>query len=150
MLKEDRPAKATFYYSVGDDPMLNLVGDLNFRAAPLTEKGKRYRAIVDKADFIVRFHDQGTEQPGTSASVAKPFSTTPEPVNTHDRLKKILLKKKNQLPKDSRGIVVLEVSELFMLSDFSVESALYGDLVAHFPAMKAPSEENRRAYGNEK
>ena len=35
---------------------------------------------------------------------------------------------------------MLETSELFMLDDFSVETALYGDLVVEFPAVKSPCE----------
>jgi hypothetical protein len=141
ILKEGRPQKATFYYSASDDPMLNPGGDFDSKAMAFTEKEKRCQAIADKADFIVRFRDQGTQQDGTPASLARQFKVPPEPVNTHERLKKILLKKKNQLPKDSRGIIVLEVSELFMLDDFSVESALYGDLLVHFAAVTPPGQE---------
>ena len=42
--------------------------------------------------------------------------------------------------KDSRGIIVLEVSEQFMLDDFSVESALYGDLEVQFRPVSGPSQ----------
>jgi hypothetical protein len=51
-----------------------------------------------------------------------------------------LEKKRDQLPKGSRGIIVLEVSEPFMLSDFSVERALYGDLLVEFPRVKSPGK----------
>jgi hypothetical protein len=47
-------------------------------------------------------------------------------------LRAILNEKRKQLPKSSRGIITLEVSEQFMLSDFSIESALYGDLEFRF------------------
>lgn len=69
---------------------------------------------------------------GTAASLMKKMKLPPEPVNDHERLKAILNEKRKQLPKSSRGIITLEVSEQFMLSDFSVESALYGDLEFQF------------------
>ncbi len=141
ILKEDRPQKATFYYSAGNEPMLNFGGDLDSRALAVTEKEKRHHAIADNADFIVRFDNLGTEHPGTTASLTRTFKLPPEPVNTHNRLKKILQKKRGQLPRGSRGIIMLEVSELFMLDDFSVESALYGDLEVNFGAVKGPGEE---------
>jgi hypothetical protein len=59
----------------------------------------------------------------------KKMKNPPEPVNDHERLKDIIYKKRKQLPKSSRGIITLEVSEQFMLSEFSILSALYGDFV---------------------
>jgi subtilisin-like proprotein convertase family protein len=50
----------------------------------------------------------------------------------------MLSKKKTQLPENSRGVLVFDVSELFMLSDFSIESALYGDLVVRLTAPSTP------------
>ncbi len=65
---------------------------------------------------------------------------TPEPVKTQERLKSILVEKSMQLPKNSRGIIILEVSEQFMLSDFTIMSALYGDLEVQFPPVRGPGE----------
>jgi hypothetical protein len=55
-------------------------------------------------------------------------------------LKGILIDKTSQLPKDSRGIIIFEVSEQFMLSDFTIMSALYGDLEVQFPPVSGPGE----------
>ena len=44
------------------------------------------------------------------------------------------------MPKDSRGIILLEVSEQFLLSDFTITCALYGDLEISFPPVSSPSE----------
>ncbi len=41
-------------------------------------------------------------------------------------------KKREQLPKDSRGLVVPDCSDFFMLTDFSIDAALYGNLMVHF------------------
>jgi hypothetical protein len=96
------------------------------------------RELVDKAKIITAFRDSGTEQQRTSATAWRPFKPSPEPDQTHERLKNILGKKRTQLPENSRGIIVFDVSELFMLSDFSIESALYGDLVVRQTAPSSP------------
>ncbi|HKV24237.1 MAG TPA: hypothetical protein VJN93_06560 [Candidatus Acidoferrum sp.] len=43
-----------------------------------------------------------------------------------------LNEKRKQLQKSSRGIITLEVSDQLMLSDFSLESELHGDLKFRF------------------
>jgi hypothetical protein len=101
----------------------------------LTGKEKEMAA---KAELIAEFHDTGKEQEKTVASAWRPYRSAPEPDQTHERLKKMLSKKKTQLPEYSRGILVFDVSELFMLSDFSIESALYGDLVVRLTAPSTP------------
>jgi hypothetical protein len=60
---------------------------------------------------------------GTPASLYEENENSAEPVKDHERLKKILNDKRKQLPKAYRGIITLEVTEQFMLSDFSVETA---------------------------
>lgn len=141
LLNERRQKKATLYCSTVDEPMLNLGGDFDSSAPALGEKKKQRQSIADNADLIVRFADLGKEQSGTPAFLVRKLKLPPEPVNTHERLKRILQKKRSQLPRNSRGIVTLEVSELFMLDDFSVESALYGDLVVQFSAVSKPGED---------
>jgi hypothetical protein len=105
--------------------------------ANLTEK---HHAIMQKADLIARFDHLGKQQQGTPASLLQPRKNPPEPVKDHERLRNILEQKRGQLPKGERGIIALEVSEMFMLSEFSIESALYGDLVIRFQRVAGPHE----------
>lgn len=106
------------------------------------DPGKRLSAkekeLVEEAEIIAEFHDSGKQQEHTPATTWRPFKSPREPDQTHERLKKLLSKKKTQLPENSRGILVFDVSELFMLSDFSIESALYGDLVVRLTAPSTP------------
>ena len=101
----------------------------------LTDKEKEMAA---EAQLIVEYHDTGEDQEKTVSSAWRPYKSPPEPDQTHERLKKMLNKKRTQLPENSRGILVFDVSELFMLSDFSIESALYGDLVVRLTAPSTP------------
>jgi hypothetical protein len=126
ILKEKKWTAATLYHSPSGT-LLNPGGDFDGTRAV-------YKEVVDKADFVARFMNVGEEREKTTASATRPFKRSPQPDQTHERLKKILNKKRTQLPKNSRGIIVFDVTELFMLTDFSVESALYGDLVVNFSA----------------
>jgi hypothetical protein len=136
VLKENKFKKATFYYAYPDGKVLNPGGD--FYSTDLRDEvQKRCSDIVSKAEVVVRFDRLDEEQKRTPASVSPEVKHPPEPVNTHERLKKILNKKRNQLPKASRGIIVLEVSEQFMLDDFSIYAALYGDLIIEFAPVEA-------------
>jgi hypothetical protein len=55
-------------------------------------------------------------------------------------LKRILQNKRKQLPSGARGIILFDVSELFMLSEFSIERALYGDTLVEFPRVDSPGQ----------
>lgn len=125
VLKNRHDKKATFYY-VQPDRKLLLSGNGPF---DLSEKA---REIMQKADLIVDFEDKGKGMTGTPASLMKKLNSPPESVKDHKRLRKILNEKREQLPKGARGIITLEVTEQFMLSDFSIENALYGDLMVQF------------------
>ena len=132
ILKENKWKRATLYRSPYG-MLLNPDGDF------VGSRGS-YRELVDKADFIARFKNVGEECEKTTGSTLRPFKHTPQPDQTHERLKKILKNKRTQLPKGSRGIIVFDVTELFLLTDFSVESALYGDLIVTFSAAANPEE----------
>jgi hypothetical protein len=125
MLRGGGIKNATFYYARPDGKVL-LQGDGPFDLGPKASE------IMDKADCIVEFNHQGKEMTDTPASLMKKRVTLPEPVKDDKRLRKILNEKREQLPKGARGIITLEVTEQFMLSDFSVENALYGDLQVQF------------------
>lgn len=137
LLKEDRPKSATLYYAHPDGKPLLPDGDLG---GTFARRKKQYQEIVDKADFIAQFSDLGKELTGTPATLSRKLKFPPEPLKTHERLKNILIEKCSQLPKTSRGIIILEVSEQFMLSDFTIISALYGDLEVEFPPVSGPGE----------
>jgi hypothetical protein len=120
VLTKDKIEKATFYYARPDGKVL-LRGDGPFALRPKASE------IMDKADFVVEFKRQGKEMTGTPASLMKKMEFPSEPVQDDKRLREILNDKRKQLPKGARGIITLEVTEQFLLSDFSVENALYGD-----------------------
>jgi hypothetical protein len=130
-LKERGAKEATLHHLRKGEAVLEL---------PEASIPDKYHYILHEADFVAQFRHVGEEAPGTPASFLEQRKNPPEPVKDHERLKNILEKKRDQLPKGSRGIIVLEVSEPFMLSDFSVERALYGDLLVEFPRVKSPGE----------
>ena len=139
-LKGRQAKKATLYYLSPGKFMLTAGGDFDVSFVPHSEREKLNNEIAEKSQFVVRFSHRAAQYPGTAASAARRLKLPPEPLKTHERLKKILKKKKDQLPKGERGILLLEASELFMLDEFTVESALYGDLVVEFTSVKSPGE----------
>jgi hypothetical protein len=129
---KDRGAKnARLYFAGKGDAVLEL---------PDRDLNDKHHNIMRRADFTVEFEHLGKELAGTPATYFEPIKHPPEPVNDHERLKKILQKKRKQLPGGARGIILFDVSELFMLSEFSVERALYGDTVVEFPRVNSPGE----------
>lgn len=107
---------------------------------PGADLKEKHRDIIKRADFIAEFRHVGKELSGTPASFIEPMKHPPEPSKDHERLRKILDDKRDQLPKGSRGIVVLEVSKAFMLSEFSIDTALYGDRLISFAPVSGPDE----------
>jgi hypothetical protein len=105
-LKNEQPKRATLYYLSPEKVMLTPGGDFDVSFVPHTERQKLYKEIVKNAQFVARFDHLGAERPGTSASASKQLKLPPEPQKTHERLKKILKKKKNQLPKGERNPAV--------------------------------------------
>jgi hypothetical protein len=137
ILKDEKWRRATLYYSASGT-LLNPGGNFTDSQGGSSSVRANHQEIVDKADFVASFRNVGEERQNTTASMSREFKRNPEPDQTHERLKKILNKKRAQLPKDSRGVIVLEGSELFMLDDFAIESALYGDLVVTLTAPVNP------------
>jgi hypothetical protein len=107
---------------------------------PGADLARNHRNIMERADFIAEFRHAGRDLPETPASFMEPVKHPPEPSKDHERLRQILDDKREQLPKGSRGIIVLEVSNAFMLSEFSIENALYGDRLIHFAPVSGPSK----------
>jgi len=91
ILKEKKWHSAILYHSPSGT-LLNPAGDCAGAHAADQE-------IVEKADFIARFTNVGEEREKTIASAARPFKRTPQPDQTHERLKRILNKKRTQLPR---------------------------------------------------
>jgi len=131
VLRDRGERGATLHFADKNDAVLLLPG---------TNSTGKYSGILERADFVARFEQIDKEQVGTPASFFQPLKHPPEPVKDHERLRRILHIKRKQLPSASRGIIALDVSELFMLSDFSVERALYGDWLIGFPLGKGPEE----------
>jgi hypothetical protein len=85
------------------------------------------------AHFVAKFYRCGKPQDRTHVSVlslgddAGPL----QPDQTYLRLRGILNKKRVQIPKNSRGVIVLEISDLakLMVDNFTISRALYGDLL---------------------
>jgi hypothetical protein len=123
--------EAKLYFAGKNDGVLVMPG------ADLNEK---HRDIMKRADFIAEFHHAGRVLAETPASFFEPMKHPPEPSKDHERLRQILDDKRDQLPKGSRGIIVLEVSNAFMLSEFSIDTALYGDRMISFAPVGGPSE----------
>jgi len=107
---------------------------------PDADINEKHREIMRRADFIAEFHHAGKALSETPASFFEPMKHPPEPSKDHERLRQILDDKRDQLPKRARGIIVLEVSNAFMLSEFSIDTALYGDRVISFAPVGGPSE----------
>ena len=79
----------------------------------------RYAGIVERANFVAQFDSIGYDLPGTPAILAEPQEHPPKPSKDHERLRRILDDKRDQLHAGSRGILLRDVSELFMLSEFA-------------------------------
>jgi hypothetical protein len=137
----ETPSRYTVKVTVGDDCIAGsgeLKKAIDQIVNALAGLSAQEKELVAQAEIIAEFHDTGKDEEKTVASAWRPYKSPPEPDQTHERLKKMLSKKKTQLPENSRGILVFDVSELFMLSDFSIESALYGDLVVRLTAPSTP------------
>jgi len=137
ILKEENWTRATLYYSEAGK-LLDPGGNFKGSGAASGSIRAKHQAIVDNADFIASFRHVGEQRPKTAASMTREFKPHPEADKSHERLKGILDKKRKQLPKGSRGIILIERSELSMLSDFAIEAALYGNLVVRIGAPESP------------
>src|SRR6266849_2047572 len=101
-LKNEQPKRATLYYLSPEKAMLTPGGDFHASFAPHTERQKLYKEIAEKAQFVARFNQLWAVKKGTASSALRQLKLPREPLKTHERLKKILKKKKNQLPKTCR------------------------------------------------
>ena len=131
VLKDHGAKSARLHFAGKGDAVLELPGgSLN----------NKHHRIMQRAEFTVEFEHVGKQLAGTPASYFEPIKHPPEPVKDHERLKRILQNKRKQLPSGARGIILVDVSELFMLSEFAIERALYGDTLVEFPRVDSPGQ----------
>jgi hypothetical protein len=82
---------------------------------------------------VARFDDTGQRNERTAVGVLRrgEAHALPKPDETYLRLRTPLTKKHKQLPKDSPGIILLDISDLapLMVDQFTIERTLYGDMV---------------------
>jgi hypothetical protein len=136
-LSEKRVQRATLYYrgmndyDVSDGEEREPDYDFSDRQklAAQLEQVERAR----NARFVARFDDAGEDNPRTVVAV-HPLGPNPhllKPDETYLRLRDILKKKREQLPKASRGIIVFDVKDLekLMVDQETFQGAVYGDLV---------------------
>ena len=129
--------EATLYFFGADDDMLiegrieepHLVDVPD--AGQLRVQLARFER-VQKAPFVARFFDTGKESQHTNVAVHPLGSNpkVPQPDETYLRLRDILRKKREQLPKGARGIILLDITELDKLAvdERTLLTALYGDM----------------------
>ena len=134
-LPEKQATKTTLCYWGSDEQTL-IQGDaepkLDYTDAEKLKTQIDQMEQIRNAPFVAEFNDTGAENDRTSVSVhsRNPNPNIPQPDKTYLRLRSILHQKRDQLPKGSRGIIVLELTELEKLGvdHFTLLSALYGDL----------------------
>lgn len=150
-LEKRRVRRATLYYHGPDDYTLREGEERqpNFDYSDGQRLAAQIREMERARDahFVASFDDTGQKNARTAVGVL-PLGSHPhfvQPDQTHLRLRSILGKKRDQLPKGSRGIIVLEVSDLakIMVDQYTFMAALYGDLQV---TLRAAPEGNREAF----
>lgn len=134
-LPEKQATKATLCYWGTDEQML-IQGDaepkLDYTDAEKVKAQMDQMEQIRSAPFVAQFDDTGAENDHTPIAVHSRNSDpqVPQPDVTHLRLRGILHDKRDQLPRGSCGIIVLELTELEKLGidHFTLLFALYGDL----------------------
>ncbi len=105
-----------------------------------------------EARFVARFDDVGQESSRTAVAVLPlgPHRYRLGPDQTYLRLRSILRKKQKQLPKETPGIILLEITDLrkLMVDEFTLSAAMYGDLQMRIrPEPGFPHDMNRKPNG---
>lgn len=141
-LAKRRVARATLYYYDSTDYAVQEGDEVqpkyNYRDPEKLARQIRDQQKVQHAPFVARFYDTGQENERTMVGVhslgAKPHRLKPD--ETYLRLRSILKKKQKQLPKDSAGLIMLEITDLekLMVDEVTLSAALYGDLVMNLRA----------------
>ncbi len=129
-LKHARTEKATLYYFSPSDTILNIGGDIEWQTIDYgnRKEWQRYERS-EQSGFIARFVDLRKEREKTLVGT---HTLSMRPDTSHLRLRGILQRKRTQLPKGSRGILVIDGSG-WLTDEEAFLSSLYGDLVFHIP-----------------
>ncbi|MBZ5507321.1 MAG: hypothetical protein LAO78_17825 [Acidobacteriia bacterium] len=140
-LTERNVKKATLYHYGPEDNSIVVEGAAAEPTFDYTDSEKlkaqiKQADLVERAPFVARFDDTGSENDHTAVAV-HPLGSDPKllkPDKTHLRLRGILHQKREQLPKAGPGIIVLDLSDLEKLGigQEALMSALYGDMQITF------------------
>jgi hypothetical protein len=134
-LTQKQVPKATLYY-YGPDNFTLHEGDEGQPQFDYTDGKKLAEQLkqfehLKAARFIARFDDTGKESDHTPVGV-HPLGEEPhlvKPDETYLRLREILQKKTKQLPKGSRGVILLDISDLskLLVDEETIMHSVYGD-----------------------
>jgi hypothetical protein len=136
-LEKKKPREAVLYYHgpndwiVRDQDVRKMEFDYSDGAKLAAQMQEFERA--GQARFVARFYDSGERRDRTHVSVLS-LGDAPGPLQpdqTYLRLRGILNKKREQIPKNSRGVILLEISALakLMVNEFTISRTLYGDVL---------------------
>jgi hypothetical protein len=140
------PEAVLYYYGpkdwiVREQDVRNIEFDYSDGAKLAAQMQEFERA--GQACFVARFYDSGERRDRTPASVFS-LGDDPGPLQpdqTYLRLRGILNKKREQIPKNSRGVILIEISALakLMVDEFTILRTLYGDVLVN-PVVAAGGE----------
>jgi len=138
-LEEKKPPEAVLYYHGPRDWIVRGqdVRKMEFDYADGAKLAAQMQEFerAREARFVARFYDSGEARDGTQVAVLS-LGDDPGPVQpdqTYLRLRGILNKKREQLPKNSRGVILIEISALakLMVDEFTIRRTLYGDVLVN-------------------
>jgi hypothetical protein len=138
-LEETKLPEAVLYYRGPNDW---VVRDHDVRKAEFDySDGEKLATQIEEferareARFIAHFYDSGERRERTHVSVLS-LGDDPGPLQpdqTYLRLRGILNKKREQIPKNARGVILIEISALakLMVDEFTIRRTLYGDVLVN-------------------
>ncbi len=138
-LEEKKLPKAVLYYHGPNDWIVREydLRDMQFDYADGAKLAVQMQEFewAGGAHFVARFCDSGERQDRTHVAVLS-LGAAPRPLQpdqTYLRLRGILNKKREQIPKNSRGVILLEISALakLMVDEFTISRTLYGDVLVN-------------------
>ena len=139
--------EAVLYYDGPDDWIVREqdLRDMEFDYSDATKLAAQMQEFerARQARFVARFYNSGEQQDRTHMAVqslgddAGPL----QPDQTYRRLRGVLNKKREQIPKNSRGVILIEISALakLMVDEFTILRTLYGDVLMN-PRLAAGGE----------
>jgi hypothetical protein len=134
-LEEKKLPEAVLYYHGPNDWVVrdHDVRKVEFDYSDGTKLAAQIQEFerAGQARFVAHFYDSGERRERTHVSVLS-LGEDPGPLQadqTYLRLRGILNKKREQLPKTSRGVILIEISALakLMVDEFTILRTLYGE-----------------------